>query len=79
MNPDDLFRIITDFTTIYRVGAGLPPLKNPPEPEVLNGRDEDYSDLDEDEPDRYDWPDDHKTDDPRHGQADSLNREKYKP
>ena len=71
MNSNDLFKIIDDFTTIYRVGAGLPPLKNPPDPEVLNGGDED---LDDYEPDRYDWPDDHKTDDPRHGQADELNR-----
>ena len=35
-------------------------------------------DSDEDEPDRY--PDeDERLDDPRHGQADSINRERYKP
>ena len=73
MNSDDLFKIITDFTTVYRVGMGLARLKNPPEPEVLNGRDEDYREADEDEPDRY-RSEDERLDDPRHGQADDLNR-----
>ena len=91
MTSNDLFKIITDFTTVYRAGAGLPPLKavpqepklvhseksgqvpaaTAPDPEVSNGSDED---LDDYEPDRYDWPDDHKTDDPRHGQAEGLNK-----
>ena len=51
MTSNDLFKIINDFTTVYRAGMGLPPLKNPPEPEVLNGRDEDYNDPDDYEPD----------------------------
>lgn len=34
---------------------------------------------DEDEPDRYEWPDDKGLDDPRHGQAEGLNRERYIP
>ena len=62
---------MTDFETIwrlmtdsYRAGAGLPPLKQPPE------------DADEDTEDTYDWPDDHRLDDPRHGQAESINRER---
>ena len=67
---EDIWRLMTDS---YRAGAGLPPLKQPPE------------DSDEDEPDREpgddtsDWPDDHRLDDPRHGQAESINRERYKP
>jgi len=75
MNSDDLFKIINDFTTVYRAGMGLPPLKNPPEPEILNGRDEDYLEADEDEPDRY-QNEDERLDDPRHGQAGGLNRER---
>lgn len=69
----DLFTILRLMQDSYRAGAGLPPLKNPPEPEVLNGRNEDYNERDEDEPDRY--PDlDAEPDDPRHGQADELNK-----
>ena len=74
----EFFEGIKRITDAYRAGAGLPPLKNPPEPEVLNGRDEDYTDCDEHEPDRY--PDlDAETDDPRRGQAAALNRERHKP
>ena len=29
--------------------------------------------------DTSDWPDDHKLDDPRRGQAAAINRERYKP
>ena len=32
--------------------------------------------IDEDEPDRYEWPNDEKLDDPRRGQAASINRER---
>lgn len=70
MNP--IFDAWLVATNCWRAGAGLPPLKNPPEPEILNGRDEDYPEADEDEPDRY--PDERYLDDPRHGQADDLNR-----
>ena len=78
MTSNDLFKIINDFTTVYRAGAGLPPLesipklKNPPEPEVLNGRDEDYTDVDDYEPDYLD--EDERLDDPIHGQAEGLNK-----
>ena len=42
----------------------IPPLKQPPE------------DADEDTEDTSDWPDDRRVDDPRRGQAESINRER---
>ena len=44
--------------------------------ELLNARDTvDWLDQDTDPPDQYDWPDDHKLDDPRRGQAKWINKE----
>ena len=65
-NFETIWRLMTDS---YRAGAGLPPLKQLPE------------DSDEDEPevdplDDWDWTDDDKYNDPRHGQAESINRER---
>ena len=77
MKDDYLWNLILDLNNIYRAGMGLRPLKNFPEPEILDGREQDY-DCDEDEPDRY-QNEDERLDDPRHGQADSINRERYKP
>ena len=66
-----LLQVWRDATNCWLAGAGLPPLKNPPQPEqpeILNGRDEDYPDADEDEPDRYE-NEDERLDSPIHGQA----------
>ena len=62
-----IFQTLRDGMNIYRAGMGLPPLKHLPEPQVLNGRDEDYLEADEDEPDRY--PDDSYLDAPEHDQC----------
>mgnify|MGYP003395399840 CR=1 FL=1 len=69
----DFFEAIKRITDAYRAGAGLPPLKNPPEPEILNGRDEGCCGADEDEPDRY-QDEDARLDSEQHGQVDDLNK-----
>ena len=70
---------------------GLPPLDTRcdlcGEPEYLFGlcyRCAKAQYADEDEPDQYqegdgDEAEDHRLDDPRHGQAESINRERHKP
>lgn len=87
--PPDLYNFVRrtykDTTNAYRAGMGLPPLKEPlsatkasSHPSEAPG--ESVMDRHEvvdgayKEEDTTDWPDDHKLDDPRRGQASEINR-----
>lgn len=69
----DLWTILRLMQDSYRAGANLPPLRKvcPFCREVLDS-DEKHECPEED---TSDWPDDHKTDDPKHNQAKHINRE----
>jgi len=67
MNRDDLiYQAWLDATNCYRAGMKLPPLKNLPEPEILDGRELEYTD--QDEPDRY-RSEDERLDSEQHDQC----------
>ena len=66
-------KAIRAVTAVYRESKGLPPLKGDEKPKsLLKDTDRDEEPLDEE--DTSDWPDDHKLDDPRRGQAKWINR-----
>lgn len=67
-------RSIAAITAVYRESKGLPPLKGEEIPASLRKdteRDEEPADEN-----TSDWPDDHKLDDPRRGQAKDINRKR---
>ena len=76
-DPPDLYNSIRAVTNVYRAGMGLRPMNKvcPDCREVYE------SDLEHECPieDTSDWPDDKRLDDPRRGQAQCINRERYKP